>query len=90
MKRATLSEAATSDLRDIWWYTAENWGVDQADRYTDEIQSVCEELATGRKIGRPVHERAGYSRYTISRHVVFLKGEGDGIVVTRILHERMD
>jgi len=90
MSRATLSNAAVSDLRDIWWYTAGNWGVEQADRYADDIQSVCDDLASVKKIGRPVHEHVGYFRYTIARHVIFFKEQGDAIFVARILHERMD
>ncbi len=37
MKAIAFSPAAETDIDDIWDYSADNWGPDQADRYTDEI-----------------------------------------------------
>lgn len=90
MSQVHYSQAAISDIDQIWDYTFERWGVEQAERYTRELRDTCKDLAESRKSGRPVHERAGYFRYSIARHVVFFKEQGNGIVVMRILHERMD
>jgi len=52
MSFVTFSPAAAADLDSIWDYTVEEWGVDQADRYTDDIQNTCNSLARGEKRGR--------------------------------------
>lgn len=49
MSRAVYSPAAIADIDSIWDYTAENWGVEQADRYADDIRDACDELAVGIK-----------------------------------------
>ncbi len=90
MSVAKFSQAATADLRDIWLYSAETWGVAQADRYTVELEEVCDGLASGKLVSRPVRERAGYFRYTVGRHLIFFKEGDDGILVMRVLHQSMD
>jgi toxin ParE1/3/4 len=32
-----LSARADVDLAEIWVYTVEQWGIDQADRYVDDL-----------------------------------------------------
>lgn len=90
MSEVTFSPAAISDLNDIWDYTAEEWGPDQADRYTDDIQHTCSSLAWGEKRGRIVDVRDGYLKYAVGWHFVFFRMDGTGIIVVRILHQSMD
>ena len=90
MRRVTFSPAAISDIDSIWDYTAETWGADQADRYTDDIQNACEALAVGLKKGRDVDVRDGYLKYAVGKHFVFFVMAGDGIAVIRVLHQQMD
>jgi toxin ParE1/3/4 len=46
MPRFPISEKAVEDINGIWVYTAENWSVEQADRYynliIDEIEYIAE------------------------------------------------
>lgn len=37
MAEFRLSPAAQSDLESIWSYTNEQWGTEQANRYTDKL-----------------------------------------------------
>jgi toxin ParE1/3/4 len=90
MSVVKFSETATLDLRDIWLYSAETWGPDQADRYTVDIEEICAELAAGRLLGRPVQERPGYFRHLAARHLIFFMESDEGIVVMRVLHQSMD
>ncbi len=90
MSRVVYSPAAIADIDRIWDYTAENWGVEQADRYTDDIRDVCNELAAGNKRGRPVDIRDGYLKYAVGRHLIFFVRAVDGITVMRVLHQQMD
>ncbi len=90
MSRVTFSPAAIADIDGIWDYTAETWGVDQADRYTDDIRDACKDLARGTKQGRTADVRDGYLKYAVGKHFVFFVGTGDGIAVIRVLHQQMN
>jgi plasmid stabilization system protein ParE len=41
MKTLAFTPLAIADIEGIWDYSAETWGPDQADRYTDEIRDAC-------------------------------------------------
>ncbi len=45
MAEYRLTPAAASDLEAIWIYSAQHWGLEQANRYTDMIAGAFEELA---------------------------------------------
>lgn len=90
MKHLVFSPAAATDLENIWDYTADTWGLDQADKYVDDIQSACVALADGSKVGRNTKARDGYWHYHVGRHLVFYKMTASDMIVIRILHQRMD
>ncbi|MEP3298277.1 MAG: type II toxin-antitoxin system RelE/ParE family toxin [Pseudoruegeria sp.] len=90
MNRVTFSPAAIADIDGIWDYTAETWGLDQADRYTDDIRDACDDLAAGTKQGRTADIRDGYLKYSVGKHFVFFIRTGGGIAVIRVLHQQMD
>ncbi len=91
-----LSPLALADLSDIWDYSCDNWGADQADAYVLAIHSQCEDLASSAATGRPggqsaEHIRAGYRKQLVGLHVIFFKGKTGGAVeVVRVLNQRMD
>lgn len=90
MSLVTFSPAAAADLDNIWDYTVEEWGADQADRYTDDIRDTCHSLARGEKRGRDVDVRKGYRKHPVGRHFIFFRTTDAGIEVIRILHQMMD
>jgi len=90
MKSLAFSPAAEADIDGIWDYSAETWGPDQADRYTDEIRDACLALAHERKQGRSVDVRSGYLRLSTGSHVIYYRDHGARLVVIRVLHNRMD
>ena len=53
MKAIAFSPAAEADIDGIWDYSADRWGLDQADSYVDAIRDACYALAKGTKHGRP-------------------------------------
>jgi toxin ParE1/3/4 len=85
-----LTPRAEADLGEIWRYNFENWSLEQADRYHNAIVATFEDLAAGRKTGRPVDIREEYSKYPAGSHVVFYRFAETGLVVIRVLHRRMD
>ena len=91
MAEYRLSPAAERDLEAIWIYTAQHWGVEQAHRYTDSLMAVFAELAQSPKLAPACdHIRPGYRRRALEQHMIYFRITSYGIVVIRILHERMD
>lgn len=88
MKALAFSPAAEADINEIWDYSAENWGPDQADRYTDELRDACHALAAGRRQGRPVEVRPGYLKLSTGSHMIYFRDLGDLLEIMRVLHGR--
>ena len=85
-----LSPKARRDLEEIWLYTLTEWGFEQANRYTDEFTAAFAALAEQPQIaGRCDHIRTGYRRLRVGRHTIYFRIAQFGIVVIRILHDRM-
>ena len=87
-----ISEKALEDINNIWIYTAENWSVEQADRYynliIDEIEYIVDNLDMARDFGKI---RKSYRCSKVKSHLIFFKKDkANEIEVVRILHERMD
>ena len=90
MASPRFSRRAVADLLSIGEYTLLTWGEAQTDRYLTEIEACCIRLAANPKLGRPCDRiRAGLRRMEHGRHVVFYRQERGGILISRILHQRM-
>ncbi|PZQ23007.1 MAG: hypothetical protein DI569_06150 [Sphingopyxis macrogoltabida] len=88
MTRYTLSPAAKHDITEIWLYTADQWGVDQADEYVRQIEDNLYKVAVGLRIAQPFDR---HWKIRSGHHLcVFSKAADHKIHVIRILHERMD
>ena len=84
------SRRAEADLVAIGAYTLQQWGVEQTIRYLDQLETCCERLAENPLLGRPCDEiRPGLRRMEQGRHVIFYRQQKKGIVVSRMLHQRM-
>lgn len=88
--KLNFSPAAARDIAAIWDYSAETWGMDQADRYVDDIRDACMALANGERAGRKVDLQDSYLKYPVGRHLVFFRQTPPGITVIRVLHQSMD
>ncbi|MBI0328345.1 type II toxin-antitoxin system RelE/ParE family toxin [Burkholderia plantarii] len=85
-----LTPLAEADLEGIWDYTAEQWAIEQAERYVGELVEAFERLARGDWVGRPSRARDDYLRYLVGSHVVFYRETAEAVDVIRVLHQRMD
>lgn len=85
-----LSPLAESDLEQIWLYTLNEWSLDQANLYLDQIMDAIEELASGRKQGRKLGIRDGYLKFAVGRHFVFFRRAEGTTDVFRVLLQSMD
>jgi toxin ParE1/3/4 len=89
--RFVLTPRARADLEEIWDYSADRWGLDQAETYTRELRKAIQTVADKPALGRECDEvRRGYRKYPAGSHVLFYRLAGNGIDIVRILHERMD
>jgi toxin ParE1/3/4 len=85
-----FSRHAEADLLSIGDYTLRRWGKAQAARYLDELEVCCQTLSDNPALGRLCDEvRPGLRRLEHSKHVVFYRQERGGILISRILHQRM-
>ena len=87
-----IRDEAVSDLEKIWEYTAENWSVEQAERYykliISEIEFIAENFFAGKSMD---HVKEGYRASKVKSHLIFYRRGSENITeVVRILHERMD
>jgi toxin ParE1/3/4 len=91
VSRYLLSPAAQVDLEQIWDFTHDRWGVDQAEEYLRELQRAIERAAANPLIGRACDEiRPGYRKLAAGSHVLFYRLTAEGIDVARVVHQRMD
>ena len=71
-------------------YTLRTWGKAQAARYLGELEACCQTLSDNPTLDRLCDEvRPGLRRLEHGQHVVFYRQERGGILVSRILHQRM-
>ena len=74
----------------IAFYTTREWGEEQALRYLDDLEACCQQLADHPGLGRECDEiRPGLRRMEHGRHVVFYRQQKAGILIARVLHQRM-
>ena len=92
MTEYIISEKALEDINNIWIYTAENWSVEQADRYynliIDEIEYIVGNLNMARDFGKI---RKSYKYSKVKSHLIFFKKDKKNeIEVVRVLQERKE
>jgi len=91
MAEYRLSPAAERDLESIWIYTCAEWGLEQAERYTDLLTAAFQVLAESPQSASACdHIRQGYRRRSVERHTIYFRVTEYGIAIIRVLHGRMD
>lgn len=77
-------------MTEIGNYTLRTWGEEQAIRYIDDLETCCQQLPGNPQLGRACDDiRPGLRRMEHRRHVIFYRQQAGGILVSRILHQRM-
>lgn len=91
MTKVELTRDAERDLIDIYLYGIEHFGRATAERYaealTAKITTAAENPSFGANYG---FVRTGLRRYECASHAIYYRVAGEGILVLRILHGRMD
>lgn len=90
MRNLRFSRLAERDFVSIGAYTTRTWGAAQADRYLSDLEQCCRLLAGNPELGSPCdHIRPGLRYIEKGRHAVFYRRKSSGVLVVRILHQRM-
>lgn len=86
-----LTRRADQDLIDIYLYTLETFGLDQAERYVEGIRSCLGLLADNPRLGRRADiVRPGTRRHEHGGHVIFYREDAEqgGLVIQAVIHSR--
>ncbi|RJF94905.1 type II toxin-antitoxin system RelE/ParE family toxin [Oleomonas cavernae] len=87
-----VQEAASLRLDEIYRYTRDRWGQEQADRYLTGLFAAFERIEARGVLSKPVPAAFGVDGYFFryERHFVYWKRlENGDIGIVTILHERM-
>lgn len=86
-----LRELARDDLEAIWHYTADEWGVEQAESYLSVLFKCFDELSVNPHLGRQRDEiLPGLRSFPQGRHVVFYEIGPSTIEIIGIVHQSAD
>ncbi len=90
MSQCRLSDAARSDLDEIWFYIAQD-NADAADNFIRAIVSRFPKLAAMPQMGRAREELSPHLRsFPIGRYVIFYRPMENGVEIARVLHGARD
>lgn len=86
-----LLPKAEADFYDIYAYTYENFGEDQAEKYTDGLIDAFTLITEHPHIGRDIgYLRMGYFRYECEAHTIYYRQDRSEISIVRILGGKQD
>ena len=86
-----LAKEADADLQNIYWFTHERWGENQAELYILGLFSTIEMLAQHPEMGRARIELSAKIRsFTHKRHIIYYMVLDEGIGMSRVLHGSAD
>jgi toxin ParE1/3/4 len=89
--KLVLSPAAKRDLKEISVYTLKQWGIEQADRYTYQLENALKTAAENPYLGAAFTDiRHGYRKIIVETHRVYYRVENDSVTIIRILHQSRD
>ena len=85
MAKIERSSQAQRDLVDIWLYIA-NDSPAAADKFLDQIDTICKLLSTSPLLGRSREELGRSLRsFPVGDYLIFYRPKRTGIVVVRVL-----
>jgi toxin ParE1/3/4 len=88
-----VSQKAEDDLFSIGKYTEEQWGIDQRNKYLDEINQRFHQLADNPEYptSKARNEiKQGIFSLLINEHVIIYRKASYGVRIIRVLNQSMD
>lgn len=91
MNKLIIRPAARREITDIWLYTVDRWGTEQADAYVRQIETAITRAREFPNIGSAVYGLpSAYRKMKSGSHRVVYRCTDDTLIVVRILHEHED
>ena len=82
---------AEHDLADIYLYTFYQYGINQADKYLEELEAAMQVFAESPKLYRERPEFSPPVRICVQgQHIILYTIQSDFVLIVRVLHSRMD
>ena len=89
--RYELSPSADADLEDIFDYTDQEFGMNQAIEYLNELERIFERLVENPELGRNRNEiKKGLRSFPKAEHIIFYRILSGHIRIVRVLHGNRD
>jgi toxin ParE1/3/4 len=89
MSSYVLSNAADTDLINIFEESVVRWGIDRASRYLMELHGAFELISKFPNLGIDAGRlRPGYFRFTRESHAVYFQKTDNGVFIVRVLHQK--
>ena len=83
-----LSPKARDDMESVWLYTLSQWGLEQTERYIDDVAAAFQLLSSSPRLGKSCDNiRPGYRKYPTLRHVIYYREIDYGIEIIRVLQD---
>ena len=91
MAEYQLSLSCAATLEDIFVYTAERYGLPQAEAYHEGFHRIFGLLADFPMMGQSADEyRSGLRKFRYQSHMVFYTYEAHIVTIQHIIHHRQD
>ncbi|MFZ1750692.1 MAG: type II toxin-antitoxin system RelE/ParE family toxin [Saprospiraceae bacterium] len=91
MLKLLIKPEAENDLEKIYQYTFENWGIEQAEKYQDELYEGMQMISKRPNIGKVYpYSIEEYRKLHVNRHLIFYRFNAHKCEIIRILHDSMD
>ena len=91
MLELIITETAKQNFVDIAEYTIQKWGVEQEEKYTQQLLDRCRWLTENPELGKDRGEiEKGDFSYHEGKHQIFYIYNDKLLTVLAVLHESMD
>lgn len=91
MLKISYSPEAENALREVFFYTADNWGVPQARKYQQDFSEAFEIIAKTPNIGKN-HQQISleYRIFPVNKHLIIYRIAESELFIVAIIHMAMD
>lgn len=92
MKRVVVAPEADESLREIFRYTFDRWGEEQARKYLEQLRDACNGLSENPSLGRLLRcmRDMELRQIQVGRHIVIYALRPADILVLAVLHDAMN
>ncbi len=91
MNELLIAPRAEQDMAEIFEYTYNTWGIEQAEKYQDDLYYGIRLILENNEIGKAYpYYQAGFRKLHINRHLIFYRFVNKTCLIVRVLHDQMD